>query len=945
MADKITSTDLIEKLRNSAIDEKELYEQRLIIPDPENSKAFSPAFMMNPEKVEDDGVEGGAVISIGNFASRRRRLWRYRSRVSSGEPYVSILSEGDSWFQYPFLLHDVIDVVMDHPEYAVKSLGGASHLVLDMYEDGEVFDEVEALQPEFVLLSGGGNDIVGDGGLTDYLKHYDPALKPEHYLTDAFEARLRELLDTWGRTFRRISKKRPGVQILFHGYDYGIPEEGGAWMGLPMEALGINNQDLRRAIVRVFIDRYNTDLAALANSIGPHIHHIDCRGICADDEWRDELHPNDAGFAKAGAKFVTRIEELRRRARGAVGGAERFCPGRDAAIADGDANLDEATITRITARRARAILGDACPEGSAGETDAKARERDITQYFEKVHIGADFQPASFLRDGGAAAEAVCKVKVPGGSGTGFLIADGRFIMTNNHVIERASTAADSMAEFGYEIGERSVTVALRPEQFFFTDKPLDVTIVACDSAPLAHITPIKLLRNPATVTKGERVNIIQHPRGRRKEIAIRQNKVVNAGKRNVIQYSTDTEPGSSGSPVFNDQWDLVALHHAGWPEAGGGATNEGVRMSSIVAKLIARQWRGQESSADLSDLLNTITDSSPLLGFFDIDGVGDDDGREVEVPDYRGTANFADVGFWNIEHFKGGVDDFRIKAVADVLSRLSMDVMGLTEVQEGSMKRLVAELRRRGDEMGYALLDVSGGQDIAVLYDKDTTTVELANDILAKNATKLRAKTRTGKTAFPRDPLFARCEVKDDDDASIRFMIIVVHLKAYVDDASSRARRALAAKILAEIIHDIRETEDIPVILGGDFNELLTNNTLAPFKDTADLFAMTADDAVSGAATYVGGSFRSVIDHIMISGDVSAADISGDDAAIVRLDRTVRRFTKDVSDHVPVVMRMVLRDAPLDTASASSTPAAPTAGESRVTVPAGTRSLVLNFED
>ena len=27
-------------------------------------------------------------------------------------------------------------------------------------------------------------------------------------------------------------------------------------------------------------------------------------------------------------------------------------------------------------------------------------------------------------------------------------------------------------------------------------------------------------------------------------------------------YSTDTEAGSSGSPVFNDQWEVVALHHS-----------------------------------------------------------------------------------------------------------------------------------------------------------------------------------------------------------------------------------------------------------------------------------------------------------------------------------------------------------------------------------------------
>ena len=37
-------------------------------------------------------------------------------------------------------------------------------------------------------------------------------------------------------------------------------------------------------------------------------------------------------------------------------------------------------------------------------------------------------------------------------------------------------------------------------------------------------------------------------------------------KRDFLYYRTDTEPGSSGSPCFNDPWELVALHHSGVPD-------------------------------------------------------------------------------------------------------------------------------------------------------------------------------------------------------------------------------------------------------------------------------------------------------------------------------------------------------------------------------------------
>jgi hypothetical protein len=54
-----------------------------------------------------------------------------------------------------------------------------------------------------------------------------------------------------------------------------------------------------------------------------------------------------------------------------------------------------------------------------------------------------------------------------------------------------------------------------------------------------------------------------------------------------------------------------------------------------------------------------------------------------------------------------------------------------------------------------------------------------------------------------------------------------------------------------------------------------------------------------------------LIDHIVVSKDVRMSPISGDDAAIVRLDKSVADFTRDVSDHVPLVIRMVSRDAPM----------------------------------
>jgi hypothetical protein len=48
-----------------------------------------------------------------------------------------------------------------------------------------------------------------------------------------------------------------------------------------------------------------------------------------------------------------------------------------------------------------------------------------------------------------------------------------------------------------------------------------------------------------------------------------------------VDYEVDTEPGSSGSPVFNNRWELVALHS----RAGKGQFNQGVAVTAIVDDL------------------------------------------------------------------------------------------------------------------------------------------------------------------------------------------------------------------------------------------------------------------------------------------------------------------------------------------------------------------------
>ena len=607
------------------------------------------------------------------------------------------------------------------------------------------------------------------------------------------------------------------------------------------------------------------------------------------------------------------------------------CPGKEKFLKDAR-DLSPSSFRRLVVRRARKITNEQLP---FVEDEDERREQE-TMIQEKIDLKPDFLPARFLYDGAERSRAVCRIRFAGGLGTGFLIGPG-ILMTNNHVLESRAMAATATAEFDFEQGGTTTRVAIDPDRLFITDPSLDFTIVACQQEGLEEIEPIRLRRDPASVTRFEPVNIVQHPAGRLKEVALHNNQVERILDK-VIRYRTDTEPGSSGSAVFNNQWELVALHHAGQTEPGGRALNEGIRTSAIVAHLIRdrRALPGEETAID--SILEYVDDSSPYLGFFDIAGVAEPDGLEVEVPDFTGNGDFADVGCWNIEHFNDNVPDDRINDVAGVIDRLSLDVCGLTEVQNGALERLVAALAGRGFDTDFVLLDTPGRQDIAILYDRDTTNVELLN-LSEKHRSLLNQRTSTGRTIFPRQPLFAKCILEEEDGRTAEFLFIVVHLKAF-GDAISRERRRQAAGILSQIIDELRESEELPVVLGGDFNERLDTDVLQAIKDSPDLVTMTADDATLGSLSFIGPRQKSLIDHLVVSNDVMLGDIAGDDAAIVRLDKSVRDFADRISDHVPLVFRMVYRPAPVVAGDVAAHD-----GELSVNIPSGARRLEFAFDE
>ncbi len=250
-----------------------------------------------------------------------------------------------------------------------------------------------------------------------------------------------------------------------------------------------------------------------------------------------------------------------------------------------------------------ATSGDFSIDGTDSVEKMEVRKRVIDNNdsiaMERILGENDLVPVAYLMKGFNVAKSVCRIIIRDknrntvGYGTGFLISS-KILITNNHVLPDEESASFSILEFNFQNDEnympcRTYYFELSPERLFITDENLDFTMVAVNDIEskgktLSDFGYLRLLPDKGKILEGEYVSIIQHPKGGPKSVTLRENEIKYLFD-DFIQYSTDTQPGSSGSPVFNDQWVVVGIHHSGVPDpdnSGEWIANEGIRISSIA---------------------------------------------------------------------------------------------------------------------------------------------------------------------------------------------------------------------------------------------------------------------------------------------------------------------------------------------------------------------------
>ncbi len=330
-------------------------------------RIFSLGVILN----ESDAEKG--LMGKFNDKDRKRRNDHYLELIGEGfreDPnHIVVMAEGDSWFEFPRVylkidaVKDILDWLIEDDNYAVYSLASGGDWLSNMLYLGEYIEDLPKVSPDVFLISGGGNDLVGNHRLATMV--INPAIEGKRdvaktkHLAQLFELRkdslkTKENKDKYQLGLSLIADEflqflnlvlvqyflflnnitrvpaYKNMLILTHGYDFAIPSskkhgnwlsmqrilneftDTGKWLYEALAMKGITKSEDQEAVVYTMIYEFNEVMIKLANYF-PTVFHIDCRGVAGPDDWFDELHLKSDKFEAVAATYKKCIADNRQR--------------------------------------------------------------------------------------------------------------------------------------------------------------------------------------------------------------------------------------------------------------------------------------------------------------------------------------------------------------------------------------------------------------------------------------------------------------------------------------------------------------------------------------------------------------------------------------------------------------------------------------------------------
>ncbi|GAA4278731.1 caspase family protein [Aquimarina mytili] len=254
----------------------------------------------------------GFKLKLGNYLDDKCRYRKFKKSKKMFPHLPVIVAEGDSWFLFPFLVKDTLDYVME--KYPLRSIAAAGDEIQNYRDSGQLLKEIEKERPRYVLISGGGNDVIGPEIEDILIPGLESGLEASEYLNENHQKKMNQLWGNYNYFFNRISEFDFVEQVFIHGYDYVLADLDdktikNGWVNKYLIKKGITVLEDRSKIIRYLIDTFNALLEDVTQK-HKNATYLDMRSTVSKNEWYDEIHPNDAGFAKVAEKFLNAINQL-----------------------------------------------------------------------------------------------------------------------------------------------------------------------------------------------------------------------------------------------------------------------------------------------------------------------------------------------------------------------------------------------------------------------------------------------------------------------------------------------------------------------------------------------------------------------------------------------------------------------------------------------------------
>lgn len=250
-----------------------------------------------------------------------REIKKFRDGVEKNPDWPRAMFLGDSWFQYPprsIDIHKQLKRAFKKTHFWNDSRAGreSSEIKQVIRQAARALGDYQFTS---LVLSMGGNDVVG----TELREFAKPENEPQSYGSTAwgvipppvrdhirlstFETALAYVVEDYKQVIQIRDREAPRCEIVVHTYDYPWPDgrnfsllgfKAGPWLKPFLDEVGMRDPKDQRITAIWLIDQFARVLAELTSQTG-RMRLVDSRDVLkTKSQWQNEIHPNEAGFAK-----------------------------------------------------------------------------------------------------------------------------------------------------------------------------------------------------------------------------------------------------------------------------------------------------------------------------------------------------------------------------------------------------------------------------------------------------------------------------------------------------------------------------------------------------------------------------------------------------------------------------------------------------------------------